>query len=59
MGWAVKSMGKVSVVVSVYSEDRLGYLLGCVDSVRRQSAEPYEVIVVLPPLTLDISFLML
>jgi glycosyltransferase involved in cell wall biosynthesis len=37
----------VSVVVSVYSKDRLGYLLGCIDSLRRQSIKPNEVIAVL------------
>lgn len=42
-------MGKVSVVVSVYSKDRLGCLLGCVDSIRGQSVKPWEVIVVLDP----------
>ena len=42
-------MSRVSVVVSVYSKDRLGFLLECVDSLRRQSFKPYEVIVVLDP----------
>ena len=42
-------MCRVSVVVSVYSKDRLGCLLDCVDSLRRQSVKPYEVIVVLDP----------
>jgi len=42
-------MSKVSVVVSVYSKDRLRYLLGCIYSLRRQSVKPFEVIVVLDP----------
>ena len=45
--WLVKAMEKVSVVISVYSKDRLRYLLGCIDSLRRQSVKPLEVIVVL------------
>jgi glycosyltransferase involved in cell wall biosynthesis len=40
---------KVSVVVSVYSRGRLRYLLDCIDSLRRQSVKPFEVIVVLDP----------
>ena len=43
----LKMIENVSVVVSVYSKDRLGYLLGCIDSLRRQSVRPFEVIVVL------------
>jgi len=44
--WLVKAMSKVSVVVSVHSKDRLRYLLGCIDSFRRQSVKPFEVIAV-------------
>ena len=40
----MKTMSKVSVVVSVYSKDRSRYLLGCIDSLRRQSVKPFEVI---------------
>ena len=43
----LKMIENVSVVVSVYSKDRLGYLLGCIDSLRRQSIKPNEVIAVL------------
>jgi len=45
----LKMIENVSVVVSVYSKDRLGYLLGCIDSLRRQLVKPFEVIVVLDP----------
>lgn len=47
--WAVEAMDKVSVIVSVYSQDRLSYFLDCFDSLRRQSVKPEEVIVVLDP----------
>lgn len=42
-------MDRVSVVVSVYSKDRLGCLLECLDSLKKQSVKPFEVIVVLDP----------
>ena len=40
----MKAMSGVSVVVSVYSKDRLEYLLDCVDSLKRQSEKPFKVI---------------
>ncbi len=46
---ALKTLGKASVIVSVYSEDRLQCLLDCVDSLKSQSVKPIEVIVVLDP----------
>lgn len=42
-------MKRVSVIISVYSKKRYQYLLNCIDSLRRQSVKPYEVIVVLDP----------
>jgi len=42
-------LGKISVVVSTYSKDRLGYLLGCIQSLKRQSLKPDEIILVLDP----------
>jgi glycosyltransferase involved in cell wall biosynthesis len=45
----MKAMWRVSAVVSVYSKGRLRYLLDCIDSLRRQSVKPFEVIVVLDP----------
>lgn len=42
-------MSRVSVVVSVYSKDRLSYLLDCLNSLRLQSFKPLEVIIVLDP----------
>lgn len=42
-------MREVSVVVSTYSKDRLSYLLDCVESLRKQSFKPVEVILVLDP----------
>jgi glycosyltransferase involved in cell wall biosynthesis len=42
-------MSKVSVIVSVYSKDRLQCVLDCIDSLRRQSEKPFEIIVVLDP----------
>lgn len=47
---------KVSVIISVYSKDRLEYLLDCLDSLRRQSFKPFEVIVVLDPLQDIVDF---
>jgi glycosyltransferase involved in cell wall biosynthesis len=40
---------EVSVVVSTYSKDRLSYLLDCIESLRKQSFKPVEVILVLDP----------
>ncbi|MGQ9640623.1 MAG: LamG-like jellyroll fold domain-containing protein [Candidatus Bathycorpusculaceae bacterium] len=42
-------MREVSVVVSTYSKDRLNYLLDCIESLRKQSFKPVEVILVLDP----------
>ena len=42
-------VNKVSVVVSVYSRDRLEYLLDCLFALKRQSVKPFEIIVVLDP----------
>lgn len=39
----------VSVVVSTYSEDKLRYVRDCVESLRRQSVPPFEIILVLDP----------
>jgi glycosyltransferase involved in cell wall biosynthesis len=40
---------KVSVVVSTYSEDKSGYVLDCLGSLKRQSVLPREIILVLDP----------
>ena len=45
----VRFLVKVSVVVSTYSEDRLGYVRECLQSLKRQSVPPVEVILVLDP----------
>jgi len=37
------------VVISTYSKDRLGYLLDCIRSIKRQSFKPDEIILVLDP----------
>lgn len=42
-------MKEVSVVVSTYSKDRLSYLLDCIESLRKQSFKPVEVVLVLDP----------
>ena len=42
-------MKEVSVVVSTYSKARLSYLLDCIESLRKQSFKPVEVILVLDP----------
>jgi glycosyltransferase involved in cell wall biosynthesis len=49
-------MSGVSVVISVYSEDRLGYLLDCINSLRKQSMKPDEIIVVFDPKPMLIDF---
>ena len=40
---------KISVVVSTYSKNQLGQILGCIESLRKQSLPPYEILVVLDP----------
>jgi GT2 family glycosyltransferase len=42
-------MSKVSVVISAFSENRLEYLLDCIDSLMKQSIKPHEIIVALDP----------
>jgi glycosyltransferase involved in cell wall biosynthesis len=42
-------MSGVSVIISVYSKARLGYLLDCIESLRKQSVKPDEIVVVLDP----------
>jgi len=42
-------VGKISVVISTYSKDRLGYLSGCIRSIKKQSLKPDEIILVLDP----------
>ena len=42
-------MKKVSVVVSTYTKDRLGWVLDCIDSLKEQSLPPKEIILVLDP----------
>jgi len=37
------------VVISTYSKGRLSYLLDCIESVKKQSLKPYEIILVLDP----------
>lgn len=49
-------LDKVSVVVSVYSKDRYGYLLDCLNSLRMQSVKPFEIIVVLDPVQDLVNF---
>ena len=45
----VNLLKEVSVVVSTYSKARLSYLLDCIESLRKQSFKPVEVILVLDP----------
>ena len=45
----VRFLVEVSVVVSTYSEDKLGYVRDCVQSLKRQSLPPLEIILVLDP----------
>ncbi len=42
-------MNNVSIVISTYSKDRLEYLLDCVDSLKKQTLKPAEIILVLDP----------
>jgi len=43
------SLMRVSVVVSTYSEERAGQVLRCLESVKRQTLQPHEIILVLDP----------
>ena len=45
----MKFLEKVSVVISTYSKGRLSYLLDCIESVKKQSLKPHEIILVLDP----------
>lgn len=40
---------KISVVISTYTKDRLSYVLECINSLKKQSLQPKEVILVLDP----------
>jgi len=42
-------LNNVSIVISTYSKDRLEYLLDCVDSLKKQTLKPAEIILVLDP----------
>lgn len=42
-------MNNVSIVISTYSKDRLEYLLDCIDSLKKQTLKPAEIILVLDP----------
>jgi glycosyltransferase involved in cell wall biosynthesis len=42
-------MGRVSVIISTYSKRRLGFVLDCLESLRKQSLKPDETILVLDP----------
>jgi len=46
----------VSVVVSTYSVDRFSNLLGCIESLRKQSFKPVEVVLVLDPVPELVEF---
>jgi len=45
----VNILEKISVVISTYSKDRLGYLSDCIRSLKKQSLKPHEIILVLDP----------
>lgn len=42
-------LGKASVIVSTYTSLNLHFVLSCVESLRKQSVKPYEMILVLDP----------
>ncbi|MEM1582876.1 MAG: glycosyltransferase family 2 protein [Candidatus Bathyarchaeia archaeon] len=42
-------MSNISVIISTYSKERLHHLLDCIDSLKKQSLSPAEVILVLDP----------
>jgi GT2 family glycosyltransferase len=42
-------MAKNSVVISTYSKERLSYLLDCIESLKKQSLKPDEIVLVLDP----------
>ena len=42
-------MNKVSVVVCTYTEEMVDFVLSCLRSLRRQTLQPYEIILVLDP----------
>jgi len=42
-------LNNVSIVISTYSKDRLEYLLDCIDSLKKQTLKPAEIILVLDP----------
>jgi glycosyltransferase involved in cell wall biosynthesis len=52
----VSVLKQVSVVVSTYSVDRFWNLLGCIESLRKQSFKPVEVVLVLDPVPELVEF---
>lgn len=49
---------KVSVIISTYTKERFEDVVRCIDSLKKQSRRPYEIILVLDPLDDLISFYM-